>query len=286
MHMEQKLAPINQPSPLEGDWRNWLIRNVENGVVEQTLIDAAAREIRAAWTQRSEGLKRKSEAQGYNYALGPHPLAPHDGAIKIGDRKISVLMDMAQPRIVQYSNVLSQAECEAMVALAQPKLKPSQTRDRVTAKLVVRDFRSSEGVFLKRSETPLVAELEQRLATLAQWPLENGEGLQLLNYREGGEYRPHFDFFPPEHPTSPISLHNGGQRVATLIVYLNTVEEGGETVFPKLNLKFKPVQGDALYFAYANTNNELDRMTLHGGAPVHQGDKWIMTKWMRQEGFK
>jgi prolyl 4-hydroxylase len=74
--------------------------------------------------------------------------------------------------------------------------------------------------------------------------------------------------------------------VATLIVYLNTVEEGGETVFPKLNLKFKPVQGDALYFAYADTNNELDRMTLHGGAPVLQGNKWIMTKWMRQEKFE
>lgn len=284
--MEQELVQLAQPSPLEGDWRHWLIRNIENGVVEQTLIDAAAREIRAAWTQRSEGLRRKSEAQGYNYALGPAPLAPIDGLIQLGNRKITVLKNMSQPRIVHYGKVLSQAECEAMIALARPKLKPSETRDRATAKLVVRDFRSSEGVFLKRGETPLVSALEQRLATLAQCPLENGEGLQVLNYRNGAEYRPHFDFFPPEHSTSQFSLCKGGQRVATLIVYLNTVEDGGETVFPKLNLKFKPVRGDALYFAYTNTNNELDRMTLHGGAPVHQGDKWIMTKWMRQEKFE
>lgn len=101
--MEQELVQLAQPSPLEGDWRHWLIRNIENGVVEQTLIDAAAREIRAAWTQRSEGLRRKSEAQGYNYALGPAPLAPIDGLIQLGNRKITVLKNMSQPRIVHYA---------------------------------------------------------------------------------------------------------------------------------------------------------------------------------------
>ncbi len=63
------------------------------------------------------------------------------------------------------------------------------------------------------------------------------------------------------------------------------VEGGGETFFPKLNLKIKAVQGNALYFSYTNSKNEVDRMTLHGGSPVIRGEKWIMTKWMRQELF-
>ena len=112
-------------------------------------------------------------------------------------------------------------------------------------------------------------------------PMERGEGMQVLDYPEGGEYRPHFDFFPPEQPGSIGQLKRGGQRVATLIVYLNTVEEGGETIFPRINVNVTPVQGNALFFSYANSNNELDRNTLHGGASVIKGEKWIMTKWMR-----
>jgi prolyl 4-hydroxylase len=267
---------------LVGDWQQWVVRNIEQGVVEQTLIAAATREIRAAWAQRSAGLRHRSESQGYRYATAPTPNTPANGVVQLGERSIPVLLNRAQPRIVHYGNVLSQAECEAMMALAQPALAPSQTRDHASAELVVRDFRSSQGMFLKRGENALVELIEQRLATLAQWPVEHAEGLQILHYQAGGQYRPHFDFFPPESPPSPLSLRNGGQRVATLIVYLNTVQDGGETFFPKLNLKIKPVQGQALYFAYTNADNELDRMTLHGGEPVGKGEKWIMTKWMRQ----
>ena len=142
-----------------------------------------------------------------------------------------------------------------------------------------------DSAFLKLSETPLVQRLEARIAALTHWPVAKGEGLQVLHYSTGAEYVPHYDFFAPEQPGSQFSLKRGGQRVATLIVYLNTVEEGGETIFPKLNLKVKAIQGNALYFSYTNSKNELDRNTFHGGAPVVQGDKWIMTKWMRQENL-
>lgn len=276
-------AGLPQADHLVGDWQQWVVRNIERGVLEGSLIDAATREIRAAWAQRNEGLRARSESQGYHYETAP---TPQTRSVRIADRDISVLMNMEEPRIVLYGNVLSPEECETLIALASPKMTPSQTHDRATAQLVVKDFRSSNGCFFKRAENELIERLEQRLSDLTQWPVENGEGLQILQYRQGGEYRAHFDFFPPESPTSQLSLTNGGQRVATLIVYLNTVEDGGETYFPKLDLKIKPLQGNALYFSYTNTNNELDRMTLHGGAPPTHGEKWIVTKWMRQGKFK
>ncbi|BDT69069.1 hypothetical protein os1_32570 [Comamonadaceae bacterium OS-1] len=270
---------LPQPSTLQGDWQHWLAANVDQGVFERTLVDAATRDIRAAWAKRSAHLQSQSETQGYTYEPLNFPPGP---SVQAGGRSVPVLMTIDRPRIVLFGNVLSPDECAAIIAMGRPHMAPSQTRDNATAELVVTAQRRSQGTFLKRGETTLVAQLEQRLADLADWPEDRGEGLQILNYGTGGEYVPHFDFFPPEQPSSQVALRRGGQRVATLIVYLNTVEEGGETFFPKLNLKIKAVQGNALYFSYTNSKNELDRMTLHGGSPVTRGEKWIMTKWMRQ----
>jgi prolyl 4-hydroxylase len=270
---------LPQPSQLQGDWQQWLTANVERGVLEQALVESTQRDIRAAWAKRTAELREKSEAQGYAYENQPLLTC---GLVHATGRDIRILMAIDKPRIVLFGNVLSKEECEAIIAMAQPKMTPSQTRDNATAQLVVTQQRRSQGTFLQRGQTELIQQLEQRIADLSQWPVDKGEGLQILNYQTGGEYEPHFDFFPPEQPGSQVSLKLGGQRVCTLIVYLNTVEEGGETVFPKLNLKFKAVQGNALYFSYTNSKNEIDRMTLHGGAPVTSGEKWIMTKWMRQ----
>ena len=117
------------------------------------------------------------------------------------------------------------------------------------------------------------------------WPIENGEGIQILHYPVGGEYRPHFDYFPPRDPGSQTHLANGGQRVSTLVMYLNDVEQGGETNFPTLQLSVSPKKGAAAYFEYANSLNQVDPLSLHAGMPVLAGEKWIATKWMRQRRY-
>ena len=59
---------------------------------------------------------------------------------------------------------------------------------------------------------------------LLDWPLENGEGLQILRYRPGAEYKPHYDYFDPAEPGTPAILKRGGQRLASIVCYLNTPE--------------------------------------------------------------
>jgi len=86
-------------------------------------------------------------------------------------------------------------------------------------------------MFFERGEAPLVAAIEQRIAELLCWPVENGEGLQILRYRPGAEYRPHHDYFDPQHAGTARILERGGQRVGTLVVYLNTPQGGGATTF-------------------------------------------------------
>jgi prolyl 4-hydroxylase len=41
----------------------------------------------------------------------------------------------------------------------------------------------------------------------------------------------------------------------------------------------------ACYFEYANSRQELDARSLHAGAPIIEGEKWAVTKWMRARPF-
>jgi len=65
-------------------------------------------------------------------------------------------------------------------------------------------------------------------------------------------------------------------------MYLNDVQEGGETIFPKMDLSISPKKGAALYFHYGNQEGQTDRLTLHSSVPVLNGEKWVATKWIRQ----
>ncbi len=71
----------------------------------------------------------------------------------------------------------------------------------------------------------------------------NGEGLQVLRYGPGAEYRPHYDYFDPEQPGTPAILKRGGQRVASLVMYLNTPTRGGATTFPDAQARGRAGQG-------------------------------------------
>ena len=147
------------------------------------------------------------------------------------------------------------------------------------------DRRSSEGMFFRLREDPFIARLDERLAAVMNGPAQNSEGLQVLRYGPGGQYPPHYDFLVPSNPASARSLERSGQRISTLIVYLNDVIEGGETVFPEAGLSVVPRRGNGLYFEYANSRMQVDLRSAHGGAPVVQGEKWIVTKWMRARRF-
>ncbi|MBP7567347.1 MAG: 2OG-Fe(II) oxygenase [Burkholderiaceae bacterium] len=200
-----------------------------------------------------------------------------------GDRRVYVLQAMYNPRVVVFGNLLSDEECEALIDAARPRLARSLTVATQTGGEEVNADRTSDGMFFARGETDVIARIERRIARLVNWPLENGEGLQVLHYTPGAEYKPHYDYFDPAEPGTPTIVRRGGQRVATLVMYLSEPEKGGGTTFPDVHLEVSPKRGNAVFFSYERPHPST--RTLHGGAPVIAGEKWIATKWLREREF-
>jgi len=273
--------------------RRWIIEQAQAGyaapVVLQSMRDAGWDEDVAADALEvtlQDHLNELAVQQGQPSAVPvPEPqLGDSPAQVDCGDRAVNVLLSIAQPRIVVFGNLLSPEECDALIALAAPRMARSLTVATKTGGEEVNDDRTSDGMFFQRGETELIQRIEARIARLLNWPIENGEGLQVLHYRPGAEYKPHYDYFDPAEPGTPTIVKRGGQRVGTLVMYLNTPDKGGGTTFPDVHVEVAPQRGNAVFFSYERPHPST--RTLHGGAPVIAGDKWIATKWLREREFK
>jgi prolyl 4-hydroxylase len=197
---------------------------------------------------------------------------------------VRVLQQRTAPDLIEFEALLSDAECDALIQAAQPRLSRSLTVDLQTGGHEIHPDRSSQGMFFDRAETPLIAAIEARIAKLLGWPATHGENLQILRYPPGAQYLPHYDYFDPAQSGTAELLKRGGQRVATLIIYLHEPTSGGATTFPDIDLAIAPKRGNAVFFSYAAPDPAT--LSLHGGEPVTAGEKWIATKWLRQSVFE
>lgn len=291
---------------LTPEWKSWIVTNIERQVPLPALIEEMVKnnfDLVFA-THAVVGLAKEGSADtaqfelagprqykfpipaGYehhyeNYAYeGSH--VAQGNTLSVDGHLVRIAGRVAKPDIAILENVLTDAECDELIALSKPKLERSRIVDHKTGAEEIMELRSSYGTYFLRGENALVRRIEQRLSRLIGMPVDHGEGLQILNYAVGAEYQPHYDFFLPESSGSAVHVQKGGQRVVTIVMYLNDVEEGGETIFPELEFSVAPRKGTAVYFSYCDSQNRLDRMTLHGGAPVVRGEKWIATWWVRQ----
>jgi prolyl 4-hydroxylase len=255
-------------------------------------IEARRKAAEQAAVQAAPSVTSAESMPGHNAPVqtGAPPstheiLAESPNTIETTDRKVDILFALNAPRIILFGGLLSHDECDQMVKLAEPKLTRSTVVNTVTGNYDVHPDRTSRGGHFQRGENALVKRIEARISDLVGFPVENGEPIQVLHYTPGAEYKPHFDYFDPKLPGNEKVLAMGGQRVATLIMYLNDVEAGGSTVFPEVGIDVLPKKGNAVYFAYTTEDNQLDARSLHGGSPVQAGEKWIATKWIRQRQY-
>ncbi len=290
--MNKPLNPAITRQQITPQLRQWIVEQAQAGHPPEAVLKSM---LASGWDEdvaieaMEATLKEHLDTVAVQQGLPPSVPVPdpdlRESALYLdaGDRKVHVLSALANPRIVVFGNLLSDEECDALIALATPRLARSLTVETKTGGEELNADRTSNGMFFQRGEHDVVKRLEARIARLVNWPEENGEGLQILHYRAGAEYKPHYDYFDPKEPGTPTILKRGGQRVATLVMYLSEPEKGGGTVFPDIHMEVAPKRGNAVFFSYDRPHPST--RTLHGGSPVIAGEKWIATKWLRERVF-
>jgi prolyl 4-hydroxylase len=221
---------------------------------------------------------------------------------QVSDMTLSVAS--VRPRVFTIENFLTVNECQEVIRMgldqgltestlhASPLAK--QNRDTST--------RSSSNAWLSRESSSLIEKIYDKAAELTKIEpnlFQNfressakyhsiAESLQVVRYKKGEEYTPHHDFISPS-----INNRHQPSRFATLLIYLNDVEEGGETRFPRaLNsnnaegLEITPKIGSAVLFYSSLEDGNFDDLSQHGGNKVLAGNKWLANLWVRSIFFR
>ncbi|KAH8247642.1 hypothetical protein KR038_007564 [Drosophila bunnanda] len=141
----------------------------------------------------------------------------------------------------------------------------------------VRDLRVSQQTWLNYS-SPVMSSISRIIQFVSGLDIAGAEMMQVANYGVGGQYEPHPDYFEDILPKD-----SKGDRISTSMFYLSDVEQGGYTVFTKLNVFLPPVKGAMVMWYNLHRSLDVDARTLHAGCPVIVGSKRIGNIWIHSD---
>lgn len=257
---------LNNISHLPNEWQDWVKENLARGVNPNKILEIL-------------------QDNGFIAHESPKVALPHirhdSNFIDLDGHRCQLLFIANKPFVAVIDNFMTADECRAIIDFADSKFVDARVVDDTTGNFVQHKNRTSMNASFGRGETPLIANIESRIAKLLNWGVEYGEAIQVLRYQIGGEYKAHYDFFDPNSVGGQKNMAKGGQRVGTFLMYLSDVEAGGATAFPKLGFEIRPKAGMALYFADVLPDASIDPNSLHSSVPVVRGTKYLATKWLR-----
>lgn len=187
-----------------------------------------------------------------------------------------------KPRIAACENFIRQSWCDHLLTVATPRLKPAMVYDVRQKGLRLDPMRTNRNAALSVIDTDFIVQmLRARIARAAAVSGVQLEPPEILHYAPGEQYRLHVDFFHRSVAHFDDLVRDSGQRVKTVLVYLNHDYDGGETEFPSLGIRFRGRPGEALLFENVGADGEGDMQTAHAGLPVSRGRKWLFSQWIR-----
>ncbi len=190
-------------------------------------------------------------------------------------------MEEISPNIYAKEYFLSVDECQILINSVSERLEPS-TVSTMDGKKILHRERTSYGAYFEEKEFPKLAEkIRSFISSFTKLPFENQEKLTVLRYEKDQQFTTHHDCFSTECKY----IKYGGQRVVSVIIYLNQEFEGGETRFPMFNFNVVPKTG--MIVIWNNMiNGRVNSLMKHAGKPVKNGIKWIITTWVRENKFE
>jgi prolyl 4-hydroxylase len=180
------------------------------------------------------------------------------------------------PLILLIPEFVTQAEAQYLMAKGDQMMQRSTvTCDDPNG--CIDERRTSESAHI--GYDPYVEPIRQRAREFAR--LSTCETLQVVRYKPGQEFKPHYDQFDVKTAQGAREIRTNGQRGATFLVYLNEPQAGGATVFPEAGLSVLPMARAAVFWRHQLPSGTSDPKTLHGGAPVTAGIKYALNVWLR-----
>lgn len=175
-------------------------------------------------------------------------------------------------------NFLTDEECDALIEMSKDKLEVSAiVNENDTAPST--NLRQSNSAYFPYDQVPFLKEKGEALLNRSADTFEHA---QVTYYTQDGFYRAHLDSFDTKTPEGKKAVENGGgQRIATILMYLTSNHKGGGTYFPKLGKRFMPKRGRAIIFFPARTDGTEEPLNLHRAEKVH-GEKWVSQIWVRE----
>lgn len=255
-------------------------------VARLAYLNAAGVNGKPDWDQAVAALRRAAElgwaraSAELQVLTGTDAHAPVDIRRFVAPRRMVRVSD--QPRIFTIDKFMNAAECAWLIESGRPLLTPAMVYDNSKDGSLAVDARSNSAAGLNFDVIDLVLVLlRTRMAHTINMPSAHMEPATVLHYAPGQHFTPHYDFLDPREPGLAASIARHGQRIATLLVYLNDGYEGGETDFPRVPYRFKGAAGDALLFLNVDANGVGDPRTQHAGLPPSKGEKWLLSQWVR-----
>ena len=272
------------------DWKDWIQLNIDRGCdrdgIYKILLD--------------EGFEEKDieNEMGFVPLVNPLEVVNPLKRIDVANPKIAVYsnaerklkqekifipngrkLNTKKAEFYTLENFLNSEECDQITQLIQSKLRPSTIASSGTFDP---SFRTSSTCDLGVMSDRLIADVDRRICNMLGIDSSFSEVIQGQYYETGQEFKVHTDYFEDDQ----LEQWTGerGQRTYTFMVYLNDVEEGGETEFPRLKERIKPKKGMAVIWNNLNADGSNNINTLHHAHPVGNGWKCIITKWFRAKG--
>lgn len=190
---------------------------------------------------------------------------------------------------ITINNFITDKECDYIISISKDNLQRSQVG---TGKPITSNVRTSMNYYLtkkKINNNLVLKELSKKIAEISGCPIDNQEPFVVLKYEKGDYYDSHYDTMNCEWApnTEEIELclkerKKRGTRVKSCIIYLNTVEKGGSTIFPNHGTYVSAIKGK--FVLWNNKNFTVtESCALHMGSPPLKGTKWILVTWIRDK---
>ena len=195
------------------------------------------------------------------------------------------------PYIYTIDNFLSEKECKFIINVSKDNLKLAGVSKMDNEKgLETGKYkgRTNSSYWMTHDAYPETLKIAKKIAKKIGCNYKCFESFQVIHYNENEEYKYHYDAYDMNETEKYKKFtRERGNRLRTVLVYLNDVEEGGGTGFDTLNeyegeIIVEPKMGKMVVFNNVNDDGSLNLKSRHAGLPVIKGEKWAFNLWLRE----